>query len=272
MKRGQDLVEKGKRLDEKRNFDEAIKNYESGVKLLLEAANDASNRDPKKSEAVRFKCLLIHERIETIRNHLDIGSSIRDRRDTSFDVTFGGSTPSLGCAGGFDSCSASPEPFVEESVEDRALLMEEVRSNLSLSPSRRDSVGSSRHSLYPTICEIKRSPVMLSEEDLVGVKRREINFVSLFLMVIVLFGSWSNCILIRRWLWVWGLKFLHLQKQLLKLFSITYPLKTAPTLKHQPINDFYLERYLFRSTITHYKKIWVVRVIISVVSSFGYRS
>ena len=182
LKRGQDLVERGKRLDEKRNFEDAIKNYESGVELILEAANSASIRDPKKSEAVRFKCLLIHERIETIRNHLDSGSSIRDRRDT-FDVSFGGSTPSLGCAGGFDSCSASPEPFVEESAEDRALLMEEVRSNLSLSPSRRDSVGSSRHSLYPTICEIKRSPVMLSEEDLVGVKRREINFVSFFLLI-----------------------------------------------------------------------------------------
>jgi hypothetical protein len=70
----------------------------------------------QKSEAIRFKCLLIHERIDTIRNHLDNGVTIRDRRD-DFDVTFGGSTHSLGCAGGFDSCSASPEPFVEVSVQ-----------------------------------------------------------------------------------------------------------------------------------------------------------
>lgn len=181
LKRGQELVEKGKRQDEKRLFVDAIKNYESGVKLILEAAHRSTD-DGQKSEAIRFKCLLIHERIETIRNHLDNGAIVCDRRDT-FDVNFGGSTQSLGCAGGFDSCSASPEPFIEESAEDRALLMEEIRSNLSMTPSRRDSVAGSRHSLYPTICEIKMSPVMLSEEDLVECKRRENTFVSSLLFV-----------------------------------------------------------------------------------------
>ncbi len=168
MKRGQDSVEKGKRNDERNNFLDALKYYEVGAELLLEAANRTGN-DGHKSEAIRFKCLLIHERIETIRNHLEHGAPICDRRDTlnTFEVSLNRSA-SLGCAGGFDSCSASPEPLIEESEEDRALLMEEVRSNLSMSPSRRDSLGSSRHSLYPTICEIKQSPINLSEENLVG--------------------------------------------------------------------------------------------------------
>jgi hypothetical protein len=57
--------------------------------------------------------------------------------------------------------------------------MEEVRSNLSKSPSRRDSVGSSRHSLYPTICEIKRSPLLQSEDDLAaGCRGRQNDYVS----------------------------------------------------------------------------------------------
>jgi hypothetical protein len=110
------------------------------------------------------------------------GLPICDRRDTlnTFNVSFTSSTQSLGCAGGFDSCSASPEPLIEESAEDRALLMEEVRSNLSMTPSRRDSVGSSRHSLYPTICEIKQIQIAMSEDDLtVGSKRRENNLVTL---------------------------------------------------------------------------------------------
>ena len=179
LRRGQEIIEKAKRQDERQNFEEALKHYESGAELLLQAANRGGN-EGQHSEAIRFKCLLIHERIETIRNHLDNGAPIRDRRDTlnTFDVSFGSSKCSLGCVGGFDSCSASPEPFIEDSAEDRALLMEEIRSNLSLSPSRRDSLGSSRHSLYPTICEIKRSPIALSEEDLVSTKRNNNNLVS----------------------------------------------------------------------------------------------
>jgi hypothetical protein len=35
--------------------------------------------------------------------------------------------------------------------------MEEIRSNLSLSPSRKESISSSRHSLYPTVCEVSQS-------------------------------------------------------------------------------------------------------------------
>jgi hypothetical protein len=101
---------------------------------LLQAANRSST-DPDKSETIRFKCLLIHERIEAVRNHVDDGADVRDRRDT-FDVSFGGSTPSLGVAGGFGAWAASPEPFAAETSDDRALLMEEVRSTMSLTPSR----------------------------------------------------------------------------------------------------------------------------------------
>ena len=49
------------------------------MSLLLEAA--ATNQDDPKSdennEHLRFKCLLIHERIEMIRNHLDVGLPLK---------------------------------------------------------------------------------------------------------------------------------------------------------------------------------------------------
>ena len=53
--------------------------YEDGMSLLLEAA--ATNQDDPKAdennEHLRFKCLLIHERIEMIRNHFDIGLPLK---------------------------------------------------------------------------------------------------------------------------------------------------------------------------------------------------
>lgn len=50
--------------------------------LLLEAAAKNQEDDPRSdenNEHLRFKCLLIHERIEMIRNHLDVGLPLKVR-------------------------------------------------------------------------------------------------------------------------------------------------------------------------------------------------
>lgn len=79
MKRGQGLLEKGKLMDESGRYEEAIEHYECAVKLLLEVADNLSNRNPK-SAALRLKCLIINERIKTICNLLD--TSIQEGCDS----------------------------------------------------------------------------------------------------------------------------------------------------------------------------------------------
>ena len=52
--------------------------YEDGNGLLLEAAtNNVDDETEENTQHLRFKCLLIHERIEAIRNHLDSGLPIK---------------------------------------------------------------------------------------------------------------------------------------------------------------------------------------------------
>lgn len=126
FKQGMAAIERGKRKDQRRQYMEALHNYEDGMALLL----DAAASDEGTSEPLRFKCLLVHERIENIRNHLESGAPIVDRKDSLETIEY-----SLSDCG---SETVSPEPLYEE---DKALLMEEVHSG-------------SRHSLYPQ-CEIK---------------------------------------------------------------------------------------------------------------------
>ena len=49
------------------------------MSLLLEAAatNQDDPRSDENNEHLRFKCLLIHERVEMIRNHLDVGLPLK---------------------------------------------------------------------------------------------------------------------------------------------------------------------------------------------------
>ena len=79
FRQGIEAIEKGKKRDRKGQYSDALNFYEDGMALLLEAA--ATNQDDPRSnennEHLRFKCLLIHERVEMIRNHLDVGLPLK---------------------------------------------------------------------------------------------------------------------------------------------------------------------------------------------------
>ena len=79
FRQGIEAIEKGKKRDKKEQYSDALNFYEDGMALLLEAA--ATNQDDPRSnennEHLRFKCLLIHERVEMIRNHLDVGLPLK---------------------------------------------------------------------------------------------------------------------------------------------------------------------------------------------------
>ena len=160
---------------------------------------------------VKYKCLLIHERINSIYKHVETGTPLADRKDSNLEAIKdenGGykSRNHSGNSNGFDSCSASPEPLMnvtsvsnyttttttiaeeyeDEEDEDHLMLMEEIRSNLSLASisaatcttfnpvnfvytetdtfQKAASEAGSRHSLYP-MCEIKRSPSLMSGQS-----------------------------------------------------------------------------------------------------------
>jgi len=79
-RQGIEAIEKGKKRDQKGQYSDALNFYEEGMALLLEAAAKNQEDDPRSdenNEHLRFKCLLIHERIEMIRNHLDVGLPLK---------------------------------------------------------------------------------------------------------------------------------------------------------------------------------------------------
>ena len=158
LKRGLDAIEKAKRRDAKHNYKEALSLYEEGMMDLLAVAVNKQEYFPDDADVVKYKCLLIHERIEAICKHLETGAPLADRKDSNLEVI---RDESRGCSSrhhsgnsnGFDSCSASPEPLLnitsnssysttgktttiteeyEDEDEDQLLLMEEIQSNLSL--------------------------------------------------------------------------------------------------------------------------------------------
>ena len=158
LKRGLDAIERAKRRDAKHNYKEALSLYEEGMMDLLAVAVNKQEYFPDDADVVKYKCLLIHERIEAICKHLETGAPLADRKDSNLEVI---KDESKGCSSrhhsgnsnGFDSCSASPEPLLnitsnssysttgktttiteeyEDEDEDQLLLMEEIQSNLSL--------------------------------------------------------------------------------------------------------------------------------------------
>jgi len=165
IQRGIQLIERAKRKDKERSFGEALSLYEQGSAELLKVAIKAQ-QDGRldQSDKIRFKCLLIHERVDEIRNALDHGRDVKDRREVTNSSSFGvpsgevSSSSSLknrgsrAGGGGFDSCSASPEPTglnmpvsgvagnlmsmasvatsINEDNESRVFLMDEVRSSI----------------------------------------------------------------------------------------------------------------------------------------------
>ena len=149
LKKGLETIGRAKAEDAKCHFPEAIHFYEQGAGALLDAVR--RNRVPERqADTIRIKCLLIHDRCELIRNHLEHGAPLKVRKGylDSFESSLEGSPD-----------SGSPLPYSEE---DHCLNMEDVRSQTV-------SVAGSTHSLYPMCVEIKRSPsVMSGQSDFPG--------------------------------------------------------------------------------------------------------
>jgi len=143
-----DLIRRGRREDERNNYGAALTCYETGLAALLDLLNKGVLTE-KQAETARVKCLLYHDRVETIRGHLESGK----RGSIAYKVQFTGGEESL------EQDCDSPVPPTES---EEMLEMEEVRSSSSRLAStesladRRGSQAQSLHSLYP-LCEIKHS-------------------------------------------------------------------------------------------------------------------
>jgi len=164
-----DLIRRGRKEDERSNYRAALTCYESGLASLLDVLNKGALTE-KQTETARVKCLLYHERAETIRGYLESGK----RGSISHKVQFTAGEDRLD----LDSDCDSPVPPTET---EEILQMEEVRScssrlgsTSSLYDRRHSSsksldtcdegsqtLAQSLHSLYP-LCEIKHSPSVLS--------------------------------------------------------------------------------------------------------------
>jgi len=154
-----DLIRRGRKEDERSNYRAAGTCYEAGLSSLLDILNKGVLTE-KQAETARVKCLLYHERLETIRGYLESG----ERGSISYKVQFSGGEESL------DSDCDSPVPPTET---EEILQMEEVRSCSSRvgsthslyerrhSSSKSLDTSESLHSLYP-VCQIKHSPSRLS--------------------------------------------------------------------------------------------------------------
>ena len=84
---------------------------------LLQVAVEKQELFPEDADVVKYKCLLIHERINAIYKHLETGLPLADRKDSNLEAIRdenGGhnSRHHSGNSNGFDSCSASPEPLM----------------------------------------------------------------------------------------------------------------------------------------------------------------
>jgi len=157
-----DLIRRGRKDDERRDYVAALTSYESGLALLLEVLNTGLLTE-RQAETARVKCLLYHDRADSIRGFLEgrAGSSVSEVREYGRED----------CVS-LDSDCESPVPVTET---DEVLNMTEIRSCSSrlgsthslvkMSSSSRSLVGDqmaeSLHSLYP-VCEIKHSPSVMS--------------------------------------------------------------------------------------------------------------
>jgi len=133
-RQGIEAIEKGKKRDKKEQYSDALNFYEDGMALLLEAA--ATNQDDPRSnennEHLRFKCLLIHERVEMIRNHLDIGLPLKPINNSLAPTEYS-----------LKESFGSPEPHIDqndEEVEENILCSSELGSSHSLNYHHKNSV------------------------------------------------------------------------------------------------------------------------------------
>merc|ERR1719273_269223 len=99
------------------------------MSLLLEAAatnqDDPTPKSEENNEHLRFKCLLIHERIEMIRNHLDVGLPLKPINNSLAPIEYS-----------LKENFGSPEPYTgrneEEEAEEQILCCSELGSVHSL--------------------------------------------------------------------------------------------------------------------------------------------
>merc|ERR550525_30443 len=150
-----DLIRRGRRDDERRDYVAALNSYESGLALLLEVLNTGLLTE-RQAETARVKALLYHDRADTLRGFLESGTSgacaVSGAREYGRED----------CVS-LDSDCESPVPATET---DEVLDMMEVRSCSSRLGSTQslvnmEKMAESRHSLYPE-CQIKHSPSELS--------------------------------------------------------------------------------------------------------------
>lgn len=128
FRQGIQSIERGKKKDQRGDLEQALNFYEDGMGLLLEAAaSNVEEESEENTQHLRFKCLLIHERIEAIRNHLDSGLPIKPINDSLNTIEY-----SLGHNQNVVENCASPEP--EEETEEFVLQSEELGSVHSLYP------------------------------------------------------------------------------------------------------------------------------------------
>jgi len=167
-----DLIRRGRKEDEQQNYTLALKFYESGLGLLFDVLNKGLLTS-RQEETARVKCLLYHDRVETIRGFLEQTVDPGHPQQQGRGVLRHGH----GREDSLDSDCESPVPVTDT---DEALQMMEVRScssrlgstqslndkmrsrsSSSKSLHKMAAVGDSVHSLYP-VCEIKHSPSVMS--------------------------------------------------------------------------------------------------------------
>jgi len=150
-----DLIRRGRKEDEKRNFTIALACYESGLASLLDILNRGILTE-RQTESARVKCLLYHDRADVIRGHLERGGKISGRIYQSEEDCL-------------DSDCDSPVPRTE--TEDM-LQMDEVHScssRLGSTQSLNESFDSrhiSMHSLHVPLGSRKQTSQSSSTDSL----------------------------------------------------------------------------------------------------------
>jgi len=189
-----DLIRRGRKEDEKRNFNVALACYESGLASLLDILNRGILTE-RQTESARVKCLLYHDRAEVIRGHLErggkISGSVYQSEEDSLDSDCDSPVPRTETEEMLQmdevhSCSSrlGSNQSLNESFDTKHISMHSLHAPLgsrkhtsqssstnSLNKtheiieaplySQRIKSRLSMHSLYP-MCEIKQSPSILS--------------------------------------------------------------------------------------------------------------
>jgi len=200
-----DLIRRGRKEDEKRNFGAALACYESGLASLLDILNRGILTE-RQAESARVKCLLYHDRAEVIRGHLErggkISSSVYQSEEDSLDSDCDSPVPRTeteemlqmdevhSCSSRLGSNQSLNDSFEARNVSMHSLHAPlETRKRLSRSSSTNslnktheiiesatssDRIKSrlSMHSLYP-MCEIKQSPSYMSIKS--GLNERNVS-------------------------------------------------------------------------------------------------